>query len=293
MPGLSIITALFNRLDLTRGFIEQLQPLIATKPMEVVLVDDGSTDGTREFLQTLAPPFRVILNETNLGYAGSNNRGARATSGDFLFFLNNDLVLGSGWIEPMLAEVVKRDAGMIGNIQRNAASGHIDHAGIVFTPWGIPEHYGQNYLRLPARSDWTFPAVTAACCAVERSKFLEVGGFDEAYRNGMEDIDLCLRLRAAGLRNRVAPRSQVGHHISSSPGRKVADQANIRRFLEKWGDETREIGWQDWPLHYLRRHARKPWQLNGPKTWHALTMLAGWRRSRPAWMQEKEKQLRV
>lgn len=293
MAAISIVTALYNRLDLTQSFVRQLQPLLREKPLEVILVDDGSSDGTREFLATLQAPFRVILNEHNLGYAGSNNVGARSAGGDFLFFLNNDLELKPGWLEPMLAEVVKREVGMVGNVQLNAGTGLIDHAGIVFTPWGIPEHYGQNYLRLPRRRDCNFAAVTAACCTVRRQVFLDAGGFDEGYRNGMEDIDLCLRLREGGLQNRVVTRSVVGHHISSSPGRKNSDQANIRRFLDKWGHLTRELGWSDWPMHYLRRHMRHPWRLNGPKTWQALTMLAGIRRKRPVWMLERERQLRA
>ena len=67
---------------------------------ELILVDDGSTDGTRDWLAGLRAPFRVLLNERNRGYAVSNNRGASAARGEILAFLNNDLVLTPGWLQP-------------------------------------------------------------------------------------------------------------------------------------------------------------------------------------------------
>ena len=70
---------------------------------EIILVDDGSTDGTREWLAALSDPFRTRLNEANLGYAAANNRGAELATGERLFLLNNDLILNPGWLQPMLA----------------------------------------------------------------------------------------------------------------------------------------------------------------------------------------------
>ncbi|MCX6955994.1 MAG: glycosyltransferase, partial [Verrucomicrobia bacterium] len=96
----SFIIPLFNNLALTRACVESLQ---ATLPSglahEIILVDDGSSDGTRAWLATLAAPFRVVLNERNLGYAAANNRAAAVARGEFLALLNNDLVLLPSWFE--------------------------------------------------------------------------------------------------------------------------------------------------------------------------------------------------
>src|SRR5208337_1567183 len=77
-------------------------------------------------------------------------------------------------------------------------------------------------------------AVTGACVLVRAATWRRLGGFDEAYVNGCEDVDLCLRARAAGLVNVVALRSRVLHHVSSSPGRKRLDEENTWRLVRRW-----------------------------------------------------------
>src|SRR5437764_725708 len=107
--------------------------LPAAMTHEIILVDDGSTDGTREWLATLGDPFRVVLNDRNRGYAVANNRGAAIARGDFLALLNNDLILLPRWLEPMLAAhaTLGLRAGVIGNVQLDAGTGIVDHAGII------------------------------------------------------------------------------------------------------------------------------------------------------------------
>jgi len=291
-PELTIVTALYNRIDLTRSFLGDLEKTLEGISYEIILVDDGSDDGTREYLRGLQRPgITCLLNEKNLGFAGSNNRGVKAARAKTVALLNNDLVLSPGWCRPMLT-ALGEDTGFVGNVQINAQTNRIDHAGIVFTPWGIPEHWGQNYLRIPASGIRSFRAVTAACAMIRKEVFEKEGGFDESYRNGFEDIDLCLRLEQAGKSNCVVFESRVKHWISSSPGRKKSDMENITRFLEKWGDRTEKWGMDDWASHYLRRNMRRPWKLNGRKTLNALAMLSGLRSSRPDWMERRARSLR-
>jgi len=287
-PAVSIITAVYNRLDLTKSYLLDLKHTLPSLNHEIILVDDGSTDGTREYLSSLQKPhLKLILNEKNLGFAGANNRGAKNAQAPVLVFLNNDLVLSKGWLEPMLHIAQEPNCGMVGNVQVNAVHGRIDHAGIVFTPWGIPQHYGMDYLYLPKRGCKDFRAVTAACCLVKKDIFTKAGGFDESFRNGFEDIDLCLRLGNMGYQNKVALSSRVGHWVSSSPGRKDKDDPNRELFLHRWGAIASEWGKRDWPRHYLLRHLRYPWKLNGTKTLDALIRLFQPDRKLSAWMQKK------
>lgn len=254
----SFIIPLFNNLALTQGCLASLQ---ATLPSglghEILLVDDGSTDGTREWLATLHPPFRVILNERNLGYAVANNRAAALARGEFLAFLNNDLVLLPGWFEPLLAahRALGPRAGAIGNVQLDARSGAIDHAGMIVNLKGKPEHDRA----LPSRLSRFFtpvrpvPAVTGACLLLARALWQQLGGFDEAYLNGGEDVDLCFRARAAGRVNAVALRSVVRHHVSASPGRKRRDEENSRRLARRWRREFVADAARGWCHDFILR----------------------------------------
>jgi GT2 family glycosyltransferase len=235
----SFIIPLYNCLPLTQAMLASLRATLpAGLKHEIIFVDDGSTDGTRAWLASLASPCRAILNEKNLGFAGACNRGAATASGEFLFFLNNDLVLLPHWLEPMLAAFRRfHDTGLIGNVQLNAATGEVDHAGITFSLQGKPTHLSA----LPITTRWlgwpahrAVPASTGACCALRRSLWSQLGGFDEGFINGGEDIDLCLRAGEAGWRNYIALRSVVRHHISSSIGRKLRDEPNTRRLHQRW-----------------------------------------------------------
>ena len=255
-PRLSVVTALFNCLPLTKAMTAALR---ATLPEglthEIILVDDGSTDGTREWLATLGPPFRVVLNAGNVGYAVANNHGVALARGEYLALLNNDLVLQPGWLEPMLAahRTLGERAGIVGNVQNDAHTGAADHAGIVFNHQGKPEH---NRTRPSLGSRWFLPvrpvpAVTGACMLLTVALWRELGGFDEGYVNGCEDIDLCLRAAAAGRTNAVALRSVVGHHVSSSPGRKLRDEANTQRLAQRWRSTLVRLGVPAWCRTYL------------------------------------------
>jgi GT2 family glycosyltransferase len=235
----SFIIPLYNCLELTRACVASLQATLpAALAHEIILIDDGSTDGTRDWLATLQSPFRVLLNERNLGYAATNNRAIAVARGEHVALLNNDLVLLPQWLEPMLtaSHRLGSAAGLIGNIQLNARTGAVDHAGIIINRQGKPEHQRQP----PSiRSRWLnpvriVPAVTGACLLTTRQLWQQLGGFDEGFYNGGEDIDLCFRARAIGRVNAVALRSVVRHHVSASPGRKLRDEENSYRLVRRW-----------------------------------------------------------
>jgi GT2 family glycosyltransferase len=246
-PRISVITPLFNCLERSQEMVESLRRTIPPwVSHEIILVDDGSTDGTRRWLAGLGEPFRVILNERNLGYAAATNRGAAAARGRILALLNNDLVLRRGWLRPMLnaLRLLGWRAGLVGNVQVDAATHEVDHAGIMVNLKGKPEHDRRapsiaSLLFRPAPGAF---AVTGACVLVRASTWRRLGGFDEGFVNGCEDVDLCLRAHQAGLVNVVALRSCVLHHVSSSPGRKLRDEENTRRLVQRWRRELAVAG---------------------------------------------------
>ena len=119
----TIITSLFNRLDLTRVYLESLERTLARWRYEVILVDDGSTDGTRKFLARLPETrYRLLLNDAPRGFAANNNAAARLARAPLLCLLNNDTALLPGWLEPM-ARLARWDRRAALGRQRAARAG--------------------------------------------------------------------------------------------------------------------------------------------------------------------------
>lgn len=257
---ISFIIPLYNCLPLTQATLASLQATLpAGLAHEIIFVDDGSTDGTRAWLGTFTAPIRVVLNAQNLGYAGANNRGAALATGDLLILLNNDLILTPRWLEPMLA-AYRRFGDIVGNVQRDARTGAVDHTGMWVTLQGKPAHDRT----LPPRWWRTLRpvrrtvAATGACLLVPRDLWQQLGGFDEAFRNGGEDVDLCFRARALGHPTVIALTSIIRHHVSSSPGRKLNDEANSRRLALKWRGEFARLAARRWCWHHLEREWTGP-----------------------------------
>jgi len=287
-PRISVITPLFNCLDLTRAMLESLRASIPRRMAhEIILVDDGSTDGTREWLSTVGEPFRVILNERNLGFGGATNRGAAVARGQTLALLNNDLVLTPGWLPPMLRALdsLGPRAGLVGNVQVNPATLWVDHAGIYFNRKCKPEHDRREpslaaLVLCPVRK---VAAVTGACVLVRADAWRRFGGFDEAYFNGCEDVDLCLRMLHAGLVNAVALRSRVLHRVSASAGRKLRDEENTRRLFLRWREQIAVLASRRWARRHYRLFFEEPRDLPDPlEAWRTAFYLARLRHVPPS-----------
>ena len=249
--SVSFIVPLFNNLAETKAMLESLR---ATVPenlnFEIVLIDDFSSDGTREWMATLDDPsVKTLLNSTNLGFARSNNAAVRVASGEILALVNNDLVFAPGWLEPMLValETPALNAGLVGNVQFRVSDNSLDHAGVRVTPLGKIEHIHA----LPDKSleyAKVF-AVTGACILIRRADFKDLDGFDEEYVNGGEDIDLCLRIRQRGKHVYVATKSTIHHHVSLSRNRQSSqNERNSRRIYKKWRREIKNELTDQWVL---------------------------------------------
>jgi GT2 family glycosyltransferase len=283
----SFVIPLYNCLAATQAMVASLQATLpAGLAYEIILVDDGSTDGTRAWLTTLGEPFRIILNERNLGYATANNRGAAVARGEFLALLNNDLVLTPHWLGPLLNvfQQLGPRAGLVGNVQREIRTGAIDHTGIFINHKGKPEHDRTLpwWSWLSGNSWRRMTAVTGACMMIGRAQWNELGGFDESYVNGGEDVDLCLRAAASGRVNAVALRSVVFHHVSLSAGRKTRDEENSWKFTRRWHDTLVRLGARPWCVSYLELlRATTPAEVNGRIARDAVLYVNHLRKSPP------------
>jgi GT2 family glycosyltransferase/glycosyltransferase involved in cell wall biosynthesis len=231
-----------------------LQQSIGTIDYEIVIVDDCSDIETRNRLEELrSDRIRLISNPSNLGYARSNNIGAKAAEGEILILANNDLEFLPPWLKPMLKGIRKKRVGIVGNIQVDARTGEIDHAGFIFDGKGTLRHKrSSNRGKFHQPSFTKFHAVTGACLAIRKDLYLKLNGFDESFENGCEDIDLCFQVQSEGKSVVIANHSVLKHHVSSTRGtNNFRDERNMRRFQQKWRERISEIMIADWPKTYL------------------------------------------
>lgn len=261
----SIIIPVWNCLELTRNCLTALSQIKDQPEYEVIIVDNGSTDGTKEFLAELQGDVHIIGNVENLGFAKACNQGAAAARGKYFVFLNNDTIPQPGWLATLVAEVdTHAEVGIVGS-KLLYPDGTVQHAGVVRDcahrlPYHIYKNFAAGHPAVNQRRE--FQIVTAACLLIRRALFDEVGGFDEEYVNGFEDADLCLKVRERGYVVVYQPRSVVIHLESQTPGRKVHDDANAARFLHRWGgqwwaaDEDRHFYVDGYKLKRIFRNGR-------------------------------------
>lgn len=225
----SLVIPVYNQLDYTKQCLASIARW-TDAPYEVIVVDNASTDGTREYLRQA--PVTVIANEHNLGCAKAWNQGIRASRGQFIAILNNDIVLTAGWLRGLRRYMDETGHGVVSPAARE---GRLDYD---------LEAYAQAYTRRCAaasRSD-----LYGACFLVARPVFDRIGLFDEAFGyGGCEDVDFHWRVMAGGFTVGQTG-SVLIHHFSMvtqtslvTVEKKSYAEANLRHFTAKWGRTVR------------------------------------------------------
>jgi GT2 family glycosyltransferase len=238
----SIIIPVFNQEDLTQSCLATLRPTLeGAGGGEVIVVDNGSRPETAAVLSEF-PWLRVIRNETNLGFAAACNQGARAAAGAAICHFNSDIIALPGWLANMMSRLAP-DVGVVG-ARLLFPDNTIQHAGVAtyparFGPEGIrPRRIYAGYAGdMPvALEPADFRIITGACMLTPRELFLELGGFDEAFWNGYEDCDYCLRVGECGLRVVYEPSATLYYHESQSGvARRRRTAYNVRALGARWG----------------------------------------------------------
>lgn len=238
IPGhVSAIIVCFNRLDLTRACYESILNS-DDYPDEIIFVDNNSTDETPIWLLTakaVSPVSVEIVTLTqNVGWGRGMNAGAALAEGEYLMSLNNDTEVSFGWLNPLKAELADPEVAAAAGRLVNP-DGTLQHAGV--TLWR-----DTNGTLTASNLSTEQPPGDVQCQAgaaqlIRASAFREVGGIDPLFRNGYEDVNLCLELRQLGWRLRYTPESTVMHHQhGSGPERWTHVQDNIRLLAERWKD---------------------------------------------------------
>ena len=244
-PAVSIVIPVFEQSAVTLRCLQSIARAEVVTPYEVIVVDDASGDDTSDVLDRCTG-IRIVVNAENLGYLRSTNRGVAESGADHVVLLNNDTEVGDGWLDRLL-DVFRSfpDTGLVG-ARLVYPDGRLQEAGNIIWSDGS----GWNYGRLDDPGDCRFSFVrevdycSAACLAVRRDLWEEVGGFDERYAPAYyEDADLAFEARARGWRVRYQPEAFVVHYegvshgTDAGSGLKAHQVTNQTRFAEKWAEE--------------------------------------------------------
>jgi GT2 family glycosyltransferase len=215
---------------------------------EVIVVDNGSSDGSADFVGEQYPDVRLIRNDRNLGFAAGNNVGLRAATGGVLVLLNQDTVVRSGWLEALVRTFEDPTVGIAG-CKAVYPDGTIQHAGgIVHGARAETEHVGRSE---PDDDHYgnlrEVDFVTGAALAISRAALTRVGLLDEGfYPAYYEDVDWCYTAREAGFRVVYAPAAQLTHHETPAAQREshkhkyALHRGRVRFVLKHWASRRLE-----------------------------------------------------
>ncbi len=249
-PRVSVVVVTHGGIAMTRLCLESLDRRTDWPNLELLFVDNGSSDGTREWLEGEAArrgaTFRVLAFPENRGFSPAANAGAAAASGDLICFLNNDTVVTRGWLSALARHLAADPAlGMVG-----PSTNEIANAARVPAGYRDPEElepWARGYTRSHAGRSDPIGMLAFFCVLLPRRVFEEVGPLDERFAVGMfEDDDYCRRVRARGWMIAVARDSFVHHWGRGSFGRLPDEEyrriyrENRERYAEKWGAPPEE-----------------------------------------------------
>lgn len=252
MSRLSVVVPTHETRDLTLRCVETLEAE-GTAGLEIVVVDDGSSDGTSEALAAGHPRVRVLRNVPAAGFTRAANRGMAEASGDILLLLNSDTEVAPGAFAPLL-EAFARDprlgaAGAVLHYPDGSPQWSGGSAPTLSWLFGLASGLPPLLARLPGwrrakpvgapagRVDW----VTGAAVALRRQAWEEAGGFDETFRFYGQDLDLCLRLRGAGWKVELVPGFRVLHHHGATIGSRSHLEL-LWTDLLRWARKSRGAG---------------------------------------------------
>lgn len=240
---IAILIPVFNQLEYTQGCLACIQA-DASKKSRIIVVDNGSTDGTRDWLNRQSG-LDTIFNETNRGCAPAWNQGARCAgvladsgverNGSFawLVILNNDVLLPSNWLDRLIKAAESRNLDVVSPAMREREMNYSfsDYADVFMSKMNGVIRRG---------------AAHGVCFAVRSEVFFRIGGFDEAFKIGQfEDEDFFRRARLAGFKLGTVGASFIHHYgsvtqdaLSQRNGNRPYEAANREHFRKKW-----KLGW--------------------------------------------------
>lgn len=247
-PITSIIILAHNEVDYTRRCIESIYKN-TNLPFELILVDNGSTDETWPYMESIFKSkgvdriIKLIKNKENLGFAAGNNQGIAISSGEYILLLNNDTIVTEGWLDRMMVcAKAHPDSGIIGPMS-NHVSGpqHVEKVNYnTFTGSGLNKFSRRFSAKYSGKAKKNLNIV-GFCMLIKREVIRKIGGFDGRFGKGnFEDDDFSIRALLWGFESWIAKDCFI-HHFGSKTfsGMKIDYRTSLEKnweiFKIKWG----------------------------------------------------------
>lgn len=232
----SIIIVTWNNAELTRLCLDALSRTVPAG-VEIIIVDNASTDGTRELL---AQHPNVLLNDDNKGFAAANNQGLRIATGDVLVLLNNDTIPTRGWLHRMVRQLDDPQVGIV--VAVTNFSGNESRIAVPYKSLSDMPAFAEKYVRAHAGERFDIRVAAMYCVGMRRDAYQRIGPLDEDFTVGMfEDDDYSHRARLAGFRVVCAEDVFVHHFGQASFGKlppaeyDAIFERNRAHYEQKWG----------------------------------------------------------
>ncbi|WP_146749573.1 glycosyltransferase [Ensifer adhaerens] len=282
-PSVTVVIPTRDRVELVRACVDGLLNRTNYPKLDVLIVDNGSVEAETlsYFSSVIADPrVRILRDDGPFNYSRLNNRAAGIAQGDYICFLNNDIdVIEIDWLSEMMSQAIQPGVGAVGT-RLLYGSGTLQHVGVTLGVYGVAAH-GHRHFAGNSIGYFGHPqlvrevsAVTGAALLMAKTIFRTVGGFDE--RNlavSYNDVDLCLRVGAAGYRIVYTPFAALFHLESASRGADVSPEQKELQRIERgymqarWGrllehdphySPNLTLSNEDYNLAFPPR-ARRPW----------------------------------
>ena len=257
-PRVTLIIPTRNRLNVLQPCVESLLEKTTYPNFELLIIDNDSDDPeTLSYLDELSrrpgpngtpPRVRVRRFPGEFNFSAINNFGVAETAAPVVGLLNNDLTIIHGdWLDELVSHALRPEIGCVG-AKLYYPDDRIQHAGVILGIGGVAAHAWQTHPRGAAGQahrnllQQNLSAVTAACLVIRREVYQAVGGFDEKLKVAFNDVDFCLKVRAAGYRNLWTPYAELYHHESASRGaedtleKRDRFRGEVEYITSKWGD---------------------------------------------------------
>jgi len=219
MNNIAVVIPNWNGKDTLGACLDSL--LQQTLEHQIIVVENGSTDGSLEFLRQKYPQVQLVVNQKNLGFAGGVNSGIKHAIDEgceFVALLNNDATVDKDWLKQLVSAITSNDhIGIVTSKIMSANKIHLDSTGDIYTIWGLPypRGRGENVSNVYDKDTTVFGASGGA--SIYRVKMLQqIGLFDNDFFAYYEDVDISFRAQLADWKVTYQPKALVYHHIGAT-----------------------------------------------------------------------------